>query len=139
VNNFRCLRLPADEGATYVDGDARRGYALTPMITLWHQPSMGMHRSRQAHPQTAARLSDPRPALSALDKALRYMDLEPGVPLLGHKIDLAFFRQLHQLSISIYGCAGVLKGQGRTGVRLMVVPGSQQVKQQAGRGTARGH
>src|SRR5262249_8193360 len=59
--------------------------------------------------------------------------LEPGVPLLGHKIDLASLGSCTNSRISdLRLAATVLKGRKvAQGVRLMIVPGSQQVKKQA--------
>jgi 3-isopropylmalate dehydratase large subunit len=74
-----------------------------------------------------------RRARQALDKALRYMDLRPGQPLLGHKIDVVFLGSCTNSRISdLRMAARLLKGRKiADGVRMMVVPGSQQVKKQA--------
>ncbi len=76
-----------------------------------------------------------RSAWSAIriTKALRYMDLEGGKPLLGHPIDVVFIGSCTNSRISdLRTAAGMLKGRKVSPkVRVMVVPGSQEVKRQA--------
>jgi 3-isopropylmalate/(R)-2-methylmalate dehydratase large subunit len=69
----------------------------------------------------------------ALDKALRYMDLQPGQPLLGKKVDVVFVGSCTNSRISdLREAARLINGRRvAEGVRMMVVPGSQQVKAQA--------
>src|SRR5262249_49339073 len=79
--------LPSDEGAVYDTSITLDAHALEPMITYGTNPGMGM-------PITAA-IPDPSDMQDlsqreALDKALHYMDLEPGKPILGHPIDVVF-------------------------------------------------
>jgi 3-isopropylmalate/(R)-2-methylmalate dehydratase large subunit len=76
--------------------------------------------------------SDPNQRV-ALDKALRYMALQPGQPLLGHKIDMVFIGSCTNSRISdLRLAAGVLKGRTvDPTVRVMIVPGSQRIKKQA--------
>jgi len=123
-------KLPTDAGATYDATVMLDAGALTPMITYGTNPGMGMPIDGRI--PMPSELSDPSQR-TALDKALRYMDLQPGVPLLGHKIDLAFLGSCTNSRISdLRLAATVLKGRKvAQGVRLMIVPGSQQVKQQA--------
>jgi 3-isopropylmalate/(R)-2-methylmalate dehydratase large subunit len=122
--------LPTDEGATYDATVTLDANALTPMITYGTNPGMGMPIDGRI--PIPSDMSDPGQR-SALDKALRYMDLEPGVPLLGHKIDMVFIGSCTNSRISdLRAAAGMIKGrQVAPGVRVMIVPGSQQVKQQA--------
>ena len=67
--------------------------------------------------------------------ALEYMGLEPGRPLLGQRVDIVFIGSCTNSRISdLRLAAGILRGRHvADGVRLMVVPGSQQVKAQAER------
>jgi 3-isopropylmalate/(R)-2-methylmalate dehydratase large subunit len=122
--------LPTDEGATYDATVTLDADALTPMITYGTNPGMGMPIDGRI--PTPSDLADPSQR-TALDKALRYMDLQPGVPLLGHKIDMVFIGSCTNSRISdLRLAAGMIKGHTvAPGVRVMVVPGSQQVKQQA--------
>jgi 3-isopropylmalate/(R)-2-methylmalate dehydratase large subunit len=70
---------------------------------------------------------------AGLEKALRYMDLEPGRPLLGRRIDVVFIGSCTNSRLSdLREAARVFRGRKvATGVRALVVPGSQQVKKQA--------
>jgi len=68
-----------------------------------------------------------------LQKALAYMDLQPGRPLLGHPVDVVFVGSCTNSRISdLRQAAGLIKGRHvKEGVRMLVVPGSQDVKRQA--------
>jgi 3-isopropylmalate/(R)-2-methylmalate dehydratase large subunit len=68
-----------------------------------------------------------------LEKALRYMDLQPGRPLLGHPVDVVFIGSCTNSRISdLREAATLVNGRRfKEGVRVMVVPGSQMVKKQA--------
>jgi 3-isopropylmalate/(R)-2-methylmalate dehydratase large subunit len=70
---------------------------------------------------------------NALGKALSYMDLRPGRPILGHPIDVVFIGSCTNSRISdLRQAASIIDGRiVNEAVRLMVVPGSQQVKRQA--------
>jgi 3-isopropylmalate/(R)-2-methylmalate dehydratase large subunit len=122
--------LPTDEGAVYDRIITLDASQLKPMITYGTNPGMGM--PIDGHIPTPEELPDPA-ARQALDKALRYMDLRPGQPLLGHKIDVVFLGSCTNSRISdLRMAARLLKGRKiADGVRMMVVPGSQQVKKQA--------
>jgi 3-isopropylmalate/(R)-2-methylmalate dehydratase large subunit len=122
--------LPTDEGAAYDATVTLDANALTPMITYGTNPGMGIPIDGRV-PDPAA-LPDPSQRV-ALDKALRYMDLRPGQPMLGQKIDMVFLGSCTNSRISdLRQAAGLLKGRKvAPGVRVMVVPGSQQVKKQA--------
>jgi 3-isopropylmalate/(R)-2-methylmalate dehydratase large subunit len=122
--------LPTDEGATYDKSVTLNAGALTPMITYGTNPGMGM--PIDGHIPNPSELPDPSQRM-ALDKALRYMDLQPGQALLGQKIDMVFVGSCTNSRISdLRLAASVLKGRHvAPGVRVMIVPGSQQVKKQA--------
>jgi 3-isopropylmalate/(R)-2-methylmalate dehydratase large subunit len=70
---------------------------------------------------------------AALEKALEYMALIPGMPLLGHKVNVVFIGSCTNSRISdLRLAAGVLKGRKvAPGLRVLVVPGSQDVKKPA--------
>ena len=61
------------------------------------------------------------------------MDLPPGKPLLGHPVNVVFIGSCTNSRISdLRNAAAILKGRKvNPNVRVMVVPGSQQVKAQA--------
>ena len=123
-------QLPSDEGAVYDREITIRADELTPMITYGTNPGMGM-------PITAA---VPAPESetdynkrTALAKALDYMDLRPGQPLLGKAIDVVFIGSCTNSRITdLRQAADFIRGrQVADNVRMMVVPGSQQIKKQA--------
>ncbi len=126
----RWRTLPSDDGAVYDRSITIDASALEPMITFGTNPGMGI-------PITAAvpnpsDISDPLER-DSLAKALRYMDLAPGKPLLGHPVNVVFIGSCTNSRISdLRNAASLLKGRKvHPGVRVMVVPGSQQVKAQA--------
>jgi 3-isopropylmalate/(R)-2-methylmalate dehydratase large subunit len=126
----RWKQLPTDDGATYDRSVTIDADALEPMITYGTNPGMGM-------PITAP-LPDPSQFPDAMQrdsvtKALKYMGLESGKPLLGHPVDVVFIGSCTNSRISdLRSAAAVLKGrQVNPKVRVMVVPGSQDVKRQA--------
>jgi 3-isopropylmalate/(R)-2-methylmalate dehydratase large subunit len=100
------------------------------MITYGTNPGMGM--SIAGHIPDPANLSDANQK-AALDKALRYMGLQPGQSLLGKKVDVVFIGSCTNSRISdLREAAMLLKGHKvAAGVRAMVVPGSQVIKKQA--------
>ena len=122
--------LPSDEGAVYdksVDIDAS---SLEPMITYGTNPGMGIAISAPVpNPSEVADLTQ----RLTLQRSLDYMGLVPGQPLLGHPVDVVFIGSCTNSRISDLRLAARLM-DGRTvkeGVRVMVVPGSQDVKRQA--------
>ncbi len=83
----RWRELPSDDDAAF-DAEVRLdASALTPMITYGTNPGMGMPIGDTVPDPDAA--SDPGERM-ALDKALRYMALQPGQRLLGHPVDMVF-------------------------------------------------
>ena len=122
--------LPTDDGAAYDAEVTLDANTLTPMITYGTNPGMGLPIT--GHIPSPSELSDPSQRV-ALDKALRYMDLQPGQPMLGQKIDMVFIGSCTNSRISdLRQAAGLMAGRKvADGVRVMVVPGSQQVKKQA--------
>ena len=71
----------------------------------------------------------------AFMKALRYMGFEPGERLAGKRVDLVFIGSCTNSRLSdLQAAAAVLKNRKLAkGVRMLVVPGSQQVKRDAER------
>jgi 3-isopropylmalate/(R)-2-methylmalate dehydratase large subunit len=61
------------------------------------------------------------------------MDLKAGDPLLGHPVDVVFIGSCTNSRMSdLRAAAAILKGRKvDAGVRVMVVPGSQEIKRQA--------
>src|SRR3989441_398409 len=71
----------------------------------------------------------------AAERALQYMSLKPGTPLEGLPIDRVFLGSCTNARIEdLRSAARVVRGRKvASGVRAMVVPGSQQVRAQAER------
>jgi 3-isopropylmalate/(R)-2-methylmalate dehydratase large subunit len=126
----RWQQLPTDEGATYAKELTLDANTLEPMVTFGTNPGMGIPISGLI-PDPAA-ISDPIEK-SDLLKALKYMDLKPGVPLKGHPIDVVFVGSCTNSRISdLRAAAAIVKGRKvNPKIRMLVVPGSQQVKKQA--------
>jgi len=126
----RWKQLPTDQGAQYAKELTLDAATLEPMVTFGTNPGMGIPISG-AIPDPAS-VSDPIEK-SDLIKALKYMDLEPGKPLKGHKIDVVFVGSCTNSRISdLRAAASVMKGRKVSpSVRMLVVPGSMQVKKQA--------
>jgi 3-isopropylmalate/(R)-2-methylmalate dehydratase large subunit len=122
-------RLPSDPGATYdrtvvIDGDA-----LEPMVTYGNNPGMGIAvtgKVPSAAEVNAALTGD-------VDRALAYMGLTAGQSIAGQKLDVVFIGSCTNGRIEdLRAAASILKGKRvADGLRVLVVPGSQQVKRQA--------
>jgi 3-isopropylmalate/(R)-2-methylmalate dehydratase large subunit len=126
----RWRQLPTDDGAVYDKSITIDAAALEPMITFGTNPGMGIP-IRGAVPNPSD-ITDPLER-DSLARALVYMDLPPGQPLLGHAINVVFIGSCTNSRISdLRIAASVLKGRKvNPNVRVLVVPGSQQVKEQA--------
>jgi 3-isopropylmalate/(R)-2-methylmalate dehydratase large subunit len=122
--------LPTDEGATFDAEVNLEADDLTPMITYGTNPGMGM-RIVDRVPDPDA-LSDVNERI-ALDKALQYMDLQPNQSLLGKPVNVVFVGSCTNSRISdLREAAKLIKGRKVSdNIRMLVVPGSQQVKVQA--------
>ncbi len=126
----RWRTLPTDEGALYDKEIYIDASELEPMITFGTNPGMGIPISKPV-PDPAA-VSDPVER-ETLAKALRYMGLEPGKPLLGHKVDVVFIGSCTNSRLTdLRAAARLLRGRKvAPEVRMLVVPGSQTIKRQA--------
>ena len=122
--------LPSDAGASFDHELSLDANELTPMITYGTNPGMGI--AIDAPVPTLSQMADPA-ARATLDKALAYMNLQPGKPLLGQPVDVVFIGSCTNSRISdLRQAASMIEGRKvAEGVRVMVVPGSQQVKKQA--------
>jgi 3-isopropylmalate/(R)-2-methylmalate dehydratase large subunit len=122
--------LPTDEGATFDKEITIDANALEPMITYGTNPGLGMKITEAIPDPTDVKDVSER---QTLDKALKYMDLQPGQQLLGKKVDVVFIGSCTNSRISdLRVAASLIKDKKvANNLRLMVVPGSQQVKQQA--------
>jgi 3-isopropylmalate/(R)-2-methylmalate dehydratase large subunit len=126
----RWNQLPTDDGATFDREITIEAGSLEPMITYGTNPGMGVG--------ITSPLPDPSQVADArerdsIEKALRYMGLEGGKPLLGHAVDVVFIGSCTNSRISdLRTAASLLRGRKVSSkVRVMVVPGSQEVKRLA--------
>lgn len=122
--------LPSDPGAVYDRSLTLDISNLEPMITYGTNPGMGLPISGVV-PDPAQEADANRRA--ALEKALRYMGLQPGQAMLGQPIDVVFIGSCTNSRLSdLRQAAQILRGRKvADGVRLLVVPGSEQVRRQA--------
>ena len=125
----RWRTLPSDEGATY-DRQVQIDVAgLGPMITFGTNPGMGV--------PVTGRVPDPQALQGAerqaLEKALAYMGLKAGQPMVGQKVDVVFIGSCTNSRLSdLEQAASIFKGRKvKAGVRTLVVPGSVPVKRAA--------
>ena len=128
VNRWR--NLATDEGASYDSSFTIRADDVEPMITYGTNPGMGIPvTERVPEPDQFVDLAHRR----SFQKALEYMDIQPGRPLIGHPIDVVFVGSCTNARLSdLRLVASVLKGRKvAEGIRAVVVPGSQIVKKQA--------
>jgi 3-isopropylmalate/(R)-2-methylmalate dehydratase large subunit len=126
----RWKQLPTDDGAQYDQSLTLDGASLEPMITFGTNPGMGIPVTGVVPDPSA--VAD-RTERDSLDKALRYMAIEPGKPLLGREVNVVFIGSCTNSRITdLRAAASVLKGRKvNPKVRVMVVPGSQVIKRQA--------
>ena len=122
--------LPTDHGATYDKSVTLDASELEPMITYGTNPGMGMKITDRIPSPDMCRDGSQR---LAYEKALNYMGLEPGQSLLGQKVDVVFIGSCTNSRISdLRLAASLLEGRKvADGTRVLVVPGSQDVKKQA--------
>jgi 3-isopropylmalate/(R)-2-methylmalate dehydratase large subunit len=122
--------LPTDDGATFDKSLVMDASALEPMVTWGNNPGMGMPiTGRLPRPEEVEDAQTRR----GLERAFEYMALTPGEPIAGHPVDVVFIGSCTNSRISdLRLAASVLKDRkAADNVRLMIVPGSQQVKEQA--------
>ncbi len=111
--------LPTDDGATFDRSITLDGNEIVPMITFGTMPDTGIA------------IDAPIPAGN--QKMLNYMGLEAGKPLLGHNVDVVFVGSCTNSRIEdLRDAARVLKDRRvAPNVRMLVVPGSMQIKRDA--------
>jgi 3-isopropylmalate/(R)-2-methylmalate dehydratase large subunit len=116
-------QLPSDAGAVFDEEISIDASALRPMVTFGTNPGMVIPIDERVPDD-----DDP-----AFRKALAYMQVEAGKPLLGTPVDVVFIGSCTNGRLSdIRAAAQVLRGRRvAERVRLLVVPGSADVKRQA--------
>ncbi len=128
--NYWCS-IRSDDNATYDDVVTIDGSAIEPMVTWGITPGQGIGISECVPDPDDLPASKQEVARQALD----HMDLEPGQSMQDVPIDVAFLGSCTNARISDLREAARLlqttEGTVADGVRALVVPGSQGVKQQA--------
>jgi len=126
----RWRTLPTDNGAAYDATVTLDAPGIAPQVTWGTNPGMVAEITGRVPDPTAFPTDAER---RAAERALQYMDLQPGTPLEGLRIDRVFLGSCTNARIEdLRSAARVVRGRRvAAGVRALVVPGSQQVKAQA--------
>ncbi len=119
----RWMALRSDAGARFDQEVAIDAADIAPTLTWGIDPGMSV-------PVTA---TVPAAGSAGVDRALAYMGLEGGKPLLGHPVDIVFVGSCTNGRISdLREAAEVLRDRTVSGgTRMLVVPGSEAVRRQA--------
>jgi 3-isopropylmalate/(R)-2-methylmalate dehydratase large subunit len=119
--------LPTDQGASFDRSVTVDAAALTPYVTWGTNPGQALPLSASVPAPESTR--DP----AATTRALEYMGLAAGTPLTDIAVDTVFVGSCTNGRISdLRAAAEVLRGRKvAPSVRMLVVPGSMQVRAQA--------
>lgn len=118
--------LVSDDGAEFDSEVFLDANEIKPMITYGTNPGMAIAITDQ--------VPDPHGEPTSV-KALNYMAVEPGAPLVGKPVDVVFIGSCTNSRLSdLREAAGIMQGRKvAEGVRTLVVPGSRFIKEQAER------
>jgi 3-isopropylmalate/(R)-2-methylmalate dehydratase large subunit len=121
--------IHSDRDAVYDDLVTFNAVDIEPTVTWGITPGQGMGVSESI--PTAENLEEADRAIA--EEAYKYMQLNPGKPIKGTKIDVCFIGSCTNGRLSdLREAAKIAKGkQVATGVKAFVVPGSERVKQEA--------
>jgi len=122
--------LPSDEGAKYDATVTLDVSNLEPLITFGTNPSMVIPVNGRIPDPSHVKDASER---QALEKALAYMGFKPNEPIAGKPINVVFIGSCTNGRLSdLREAARIFRGRKvAPNVRVLVVPGSQQVKLQA--------
>ena len=117
------LSLASDPDASFDKEVEINAADIAPSITYGTHPGMVVALDQPV----------PAPADANAQRALDYMGVAPGKPLLGHKVDVVFVGSCTNSRLSdLRAAADVMRGRCvADGVRMLVVPGSERVKREA--------
>ncbi|MEM3386105.1 MAG: 3-isopropylmalate dehydratase large subunit [Nitrososphaerales archaeon] len=122
--------LKTDQGASFDKTVKIDAHIVAPQVTWGTTPAMAVDVTDVVpHPDS---FEDPVER-KAVERALEYMGLKPGTPITEIKVDRVFIGSCTNARLSdLEAAAKVVKGRRvASGVRAMVVPGSQTVKREA--------
>ncbi|MFE1394086.1 3-isopropylmalate dehydratase large subunit [Nocardiopsis alba] len=128
VEHWKSLRT--DEGAEFDAEVVLDADELSPFVTWGTNPGQGV--PLDASVPDPASYEDPS-ARAAAEKALAYMDLKAGTPMREVEVDTVFLGSCTNGRIEdLRAAAEIIRGRKvADGVRMLVVPGSMRVKEQA--------
>ncbi|MDO8730878.1 MAG: 3-isopropylmalate dehydratase large subunit [Candidatus Omnitrophota bacterium] len=121
--------LPSDPDAAFDRSLTIRADEIAPQVTWGTNPGMVL--------DVTAKIPSPDAVPGAnrkdVEQALTYMGLTPGTPITNLKVDTVFIGSCTNARIEdLRAAAKIFKGRKvAAGVKVLVVPGSQQVKAQA--------
>ncbi|MCS5635749.1 MAG: 3-isopropylmalate dehydratase large subunit [Myxococcota bacterium] len=123
------LSVASEPGAEYDDVVRLEASEIEPSVTWGINPGQNIGVG-ESLPTPAEAPGDER---AGIEEAIEYMDLDPGAPIAGTPVDVAFIGSCTNGRISdLREAARVAQtGNVREGVRALVVPGSQEVARQA--------
>ncbi|MEM6771055.1 MAG: 3-isopropylmalate dehydratase large subunit, partial [Bacteroidota bacterium] len=119
--------LPSEADATFDVEHTYRAEDIAPMVTYGTNPGMGMG-VKETIPTSSEVHNE-----ASINKAMKYMGLEAGKQLENQPIDFVFIGSCTNSRIEDLRAVAALVGNRKVAdrVRAIVVPGSQQVAQQA--------
>jgi 3-isopropylmalate/(R)-2-methylmalate dehydratase large subunit len=120
----RWRTLPSDGDARFDKEISIDASKLTPMVTFGTNPGMVVPITANVPPDTGD---------LSFRKALDYMGLQAGQPMIGTPVDIVFVGSCTNSRMTdMRATAALLKGRKvANSVRMLVVPGSQSIKTQA--------
>jgi len=121
--------MASERDASYDDVVTLDGGAIAPTVTWGINPGQAIGVDEKI-PAPGDFSADER---STVEDAYAYMDLQPGQPIRGMKIDVAFIGSCTNGRLSDLREAAKVarRGKVKAGVKALVVPGSQQVAEAA--------
>ncbi|MFW5419964.1 3-isopropylmalate dehydratase large subunit [Nocardiopsis sp. CNT-189] len=128
VEHWKSLR--SDEDAVFDKEVVLDADRLSPFVTWGTNPGQGVPLDAEVPDPAAMEGADDR---AAAEKALAYMDLRAGTRMRDIRVDTVFLGSCTNGRIEdLRAAAEVIKGRKvADGVRMLVVPGSMRVKEQA--------
>jgi 3-isopropylmalate/(R)-2-methylmalate dehydratase large subunit len=123
--------LASDPGASFDDEVEIDGGSIRPTVTWGINPGQSVYVDEALPSPDAA----PPGERASIEEALGFMGLDPGRPIAGTKIDVAFVGSCTNARLSdLQEAARIVRGHHvAPGVKALVVPGSQAVRSAAER------